>query len=686
MRKANSPKNPSLRKTRIRIVLTCALFLLGFSLLTARAFTLHLTDNKRLSSLAKNQYKRRVVVAPKRGNILDTNYETLAIDIRVNSVYATPHRIKDPQALATRLAEVLDTPKKKMLRRLRDSKKKFVWIQRRISPEQSERLEKLDLSGIGMLPEFKRFYPNGELGANLLGAVGYDAQALSGLELSQDKILKSQDPPILVEQDAKGRSYAPYGLVGKENPNQLVLTIDKTIQYIADRELTKQVKQTRAKGGVAIVLEVKTGAILALSVYPNFDPNKYYKYEFKDWRNRAITDVFEPGSTFKAFTATVALDLGVSDMKKSLHCGNGSLKVGSNVIHDHHPYGNLTLPEIIKYSSNICSYKLAQKIGKKRFFKYIKDFGFGSKSGIPLPGEQVGIVPSLKRVRDIQLGTIGFGQGISTTPLQMAMAYGAIANGGFLMKPFLIKEMQDSRGNTLKKFGPKIARQVLSPESAKKGVAMLKTVVEKGGTGTRAKVEGYQVAGKTGTAQKVIEGQKGYAKNKYVASFVGMAPAEDPKLVILVTIDEPKGGYYGGLVSGPVFSKIMGPSLAYLKIAPSSPISPQQAPLRAAKRLASLDKKVAPEKKSEKKSALPQPSGPSENPAANSQDQGLSDGSGIRVPQLTGLSVREAFRKLQATNLHLKIQGTGICLQQEPVAGELVQEGSSITLECSPPI
>lgn len=689
MNKPPPQQVPSRKKIRIRIVLVGIVFLLAFGLISARAFELHLTDNVKLNRLAKNQYKRKVIVAPKRGNILDTNGETLAIDIKVDSVYATPNTITDPQKLAKTLSKLLSKPEKKILDRLNNNKKKFVWIRRRISEEESKKLKKLNLKGVGTLPEYKRFYPNGNLAANLIGAVGFDAKALSGLELEFDKTLKSDDPPLLVETDAKGRTYAPYALVGLENPNQIVLTIDKTIQYIAERELHGAVEKAKAKGGVAIVVKVDTGEILALAVSPTFDPNEYFKYEFSSWRNRAITDIFEPGSIFKAITAATALETNVIDLDKKIHCQNGAMKVGSHVIHDHHGYGLLKLKEIIKYSSNICSYKLAHKIGKKRFYEFIRKFGFGSKTGIEIPGELIGLVTPEKRVTPIQLGTIGFGQGISTTPLQIAMAYATIANGGFLMKPFLVKQLLDSKGNVLKSYGPKIIRRVLEEKTAQKTTELLETVVEKGGTGTQAHLKNYRVAGKTGTAQKVIEGQKGYAKNKYIASFIGFAPSRDPSLVVLVSIDEPQGAYYGGMVSGPVFKKIMGQSLAFFQVPPS-----ESAPEKQEKRVAKKPKKgnfvkktgEAKQKKSQENVQAEQRIAKLVKKNNNLEDSSKISPEATPVPNLKGLSVREAMRKAQANNFKLRIEGSGICHEQNPPPGDRIETGTAIVVECSPPI
>jgi cell division protein FtsI (penicillin-binding protein 3) len=666
----------SMKKVRLRISLVGVFFFLLFLLIGARAFELHLTDNKKLSHLAKNQYSRKVVVAPKRGTILDRNSDTLAIDIQVDSLYASPHLIENPKAFAKAVAPILGWSESKVLEKVDESKKKFVWLKRRLTEEDSAKLKSLKLAGLGTLPEYKRFYPNGVLGANLLGAVGYDAEALSGLEMAKDSVLRSQDPPKLIEQDAKGRSYSPFALMGLEHPNGIVLTIDKTIQYIAERELKTAVDKAKAAGGVALVLDVKTGAVLGMAIQPTFDPNEYYKYPPQYWRNRAVTDIFEPGSIFKAVTAAIALETGAFDLKKTLNCENGAMQVGKFTINDTHGHGALNLSDIIKFSSNICSYKLAQLVGKKSFHEKMREFGFGQKSGIEVPGEVAGLMPSLANLGSLQLGTIAFGQGISTTPLQIAAAYAAIANGGFLMKPYLIQEIRDSKDKILQSFGPQIQHRVISESTAKEMAKILETVVEKGGTGTAARLEEFRVAGKTGTAQKVVAGTKGYAKNKYVASFVGFAPARDPRLVVLVSIDEPRGDYYGGLVSAPPFREIMGQSLAYLKTPPD--------PLEAETKLAEAKPKGKPAAvKKGKPVAAPEAVETVE--AISGQDEATLVAQ-TTVPDLTGLSVREALRRGQSKNFKVRIRGSGICNRQEPQAGGDLENGTEIILDCEPPI
>ncbi len=672
-------KNISVKKIRIRIILSSLCFALFFTVIGARAFVLHLTPNQKLNNLAKSQYRQKIVVAPKRGTIMDRNGEPLAMDIEVSSIYAVPSVIDSPRTFAKTLAPLLEISEKNILEKIKDKNKKFVWIKRRINENDGKKIKELHLTGLGLLPEYKRFYPNGSLASNLLGAVGMDAQALSGLEISYDKILKSLDPPLLVEKDAKGRSLGAFELAGKESPNNILLSIDKTIQYITERELATAMEKHRAAGGVAIVMEVHTGEILGMASSPTFNPNEYQKSPPQNWRNRGVTDAYEPGSIFKAFTAAAALETGVFNLKKTMNCENGAMKVGKFTINDHHGYGTLNLFDIMKYSSNICSYKLGQMVGKNRFYEFIQAFGFGKKTGVGIPGETSGLVAPLSQIGSLQLGTIAFGQGISVTPLQIVAAYAALANGGELYKPLLVKQTLDSKNKIIEEFSPQNLQRVIKEETAKIMAKMLETVTEEGGTGTAAQIEGYSVAGKTGTAQKVVEGEKGYAKNKYVASFVGFAPAKDPKLVVLVSIDEPKGDYYGGLVSAPVFKNIMEQGLTYLKVQPETELLAKHSAKKESKVKEPNIKKTVKDKST---AEITQPIVGTNEDKKKSTEENLEN----MAPNFTGLSVREALRRAQKENLKLKVLGSGICNEQDPRPGKTLAMDSTVTLHCSPAI
>ncbi len=672
----------SVKQVKLKIFSTCMIFGVGFLLISARAVRLHLTQDPKLRNLVVSQYNRKVTLAPRRGTIVDANGETLALDIKVDSVFAHPHLIEDKVAFSKELAKILNLSVEEVSQKI-NKPTKFVWIKRRISPEESESLKNFKFKGLDTLKENKRFYPNGMLASNLLGAVGYDAKALSGIELALDASLRTSDQPIFVETDARGKIFDSEALVASLKPKNIKLTIDKTIQYLAEKELQKAMDKSKAKGAIALVMEVQTGAILAMASYPTFDPNKYWEYPQNNWRNKNITDTYEPGSIFKIITAAAGLELLNMNKNSKMNCEGGALQVGKNVIHDHGKYGMMTLAEVIKKSSNICSYKIAQKVGKEKFYEYIKEFGFGKATGINIPGEVGGILNSLNRISDMQIGTIAFGQGISVTPLQLVTAYSAIANGGKLMKPYIVKEITDHQGVVVQKNEPQVVRELLTPKQSRELVEMLEGVVEPGGTGTMAKVDSYKVGGKTGTAQKVIEGQKGYAKNKYIASFVGVAPTNDPKIVILISVDEPKGEYYGGLVSAPVFGSVAQQTLAYLGVPPSMEVKvasnkKTNAPVES--------KKDKTNKAKEKISVeVAEGFGVDGGETTEVQDKLASKSTNmIIVPDLNGLSLREAQRMVETNAFKAKFVGTGMLVKQEPQAGTEVQVGTEFVLNFEP--
>lgn len=675
-----APRFFSERPIKRRILMIGGGYFLFMLLIFARTFTLHLSDNVALTRLAQSQYQKKMTLAPKRGNIYDQNGDELAIDVKVDSLYANPKQIKQPKELARKLAPLVGLDKER-LEELLSQDKKFVWIKRRLSSTESAKVSNLQEKGLGFLKEYRRFYPNRELASTVLGAVGLDSKALAGLELAYDSTLRSQGMPVTVYQDARGQSYVPHSFLELENQNHLTLTIDKTVQFIAERELAKGVQNAKAKNGVAIVMNSRTGEILAMASYPHFDPNHYEDYEMERWKNRAIEDTFEPGSIFKGVTAAAALESGEIDIHHKFNCEGGVYKVGEHTIHDHGKYGALALPEMVKVSSNIGMFKIAQMLGKEEFGEAVSHFGFGKKTGIDLRAESNGILSPFKRWSKVQQGTIAFGQGISVTPLQIVNAYSAIANGGFLMRPFVVRRITDSKGKVLKEVQPELIRQVMSTANAKKVNEMLKLVVGPGGTGMAAEVPEYGVAGKTGTAQKVNEGRgrHGYAEGKFIASFVGFAPADDPRITVLVSINEPKGNHYGGVVSAPVFKEIVRQTLPYLKVPPrgnSGPIilTEQKQPKEP----------EAKAKKGEKKPRVEEKI--AQNREHETHLEWVEIKPGIyKMPDCSGKTVREILRNFKQTPFELSIEGSGICTEQQPSPGSLVQEGSKLKLFFKPP-
>jgi len=432
-----------------------------------------------------------------------------------------------------------------------------------------EEVKKLNLPGLDFLDENKRYYPRKKLASNLLGFAGIDNQGLEGLELYFEKELKGLPSLVILERDASGGKI-PFGIKRFSNyqdGNSIVLTIDEVIQYITEEALDKAFYQYKAKTGVAIVVKPKTGEILAMAVRPSFDPNYFNRFSRDLWRNRAITDIYEPGSTFKIITIATALEEGVVKLDDQFYC-KGWIKYNGNIFHDIEPHGAQDLTGIVKNSCNIGVIQVGTRLDEKVFEKSIRRFGFGSLTEISLPGEVNGLVRSVKDWSKISLASLSIGQEIAVTPIQLIMAISAIANRGTLMKPMIVKEIVDSHQNRVKVFKPKPVRQVVSTETALTMTKILEQVVIDG-TGKGAKVPEYRVAGKTGTAQKFDFSTGKYSKNKYSALFVGYAPVENPQIAILVLLDEPRGSYYGGIVAAPVFKEIASKALPYLSIPPN---------------------------------------------------------------------------------------------------------------------
>ncbi|MBI2340580.1 MAG: penicillin-binding protein 2 [Deltaproteobacteria bacterium] len=551
-------------KFRIFIIALGLVGLLGLVLF--RSYQLQIAGNTRVDQLVSRQYRASLPVSPRRGTIYDRNGKPLAVDVEVASIALHPNRIEDATEVVNVLSAQLKLPPEKINRKIQ-SQKKFEWVVRRVDREIGQAIASLKLKGVEVVSEYKRFYPNKELAGNLLGAVGYEAKALGGLEMSLDPWLKSDSTRIVGEKDARGRLFTPFD--GGARSHDVTLTLDLNLQFIADKYLAEGAKKHNAKSGFALVLDPKTGEILAMANYPSLNPNIYWKYSPSHWANHAVQDSYEPGSTFKPMTVAAALDSGRVKPGDSFNCEGGEYKIGKRTIHDHAAYGVLNVSEILKVSSNIGVTKIAQRTGKNSLFDTIQKMGFGEKPGLDLPGEAGGALRPLKNWSDIDLSNISFGQGVAVSGLQMASAYSALANDGIRMKPHLVKKATGPSGETVFEETPTELVRTMKGDTARALTRMLKEVVEPDGTGGLAQLEGYSIAGKTGTAQKVDPKTKKYSENAFVSSFIGYVPADKPEYVIYVVYDTPGPVHYGGLVAAPVFKKIAEESLAYGGVPPS---------------------------------------------------------------------------------------------------------------------
>ena len=533
----------------------------------ARAAYLQLMRGESLSKLAVGQVEERVTLQGQRGTIYDTRHQPMAVSVDAFSVAANPEAIEDKPDAARRLAAALHLNPRSVLHKLTDGKH-FVWLKRQASPREAEEVRKLKLAGIEFISEHNRFYPNKALAAQVLGFTGIDGHGLEGIEFLYERELQGGVHSVTIRKDALGRGFDSGQLAApRRSGNNLVLTIDGHIQYISEQALAQAVTAHNAKSGMAIVMNPATGALLAMAHYPFFNPNVYGRFDRQAWRNRAITDPFEPGSTMKIFSAAAALEDGISSPHTIFYCENGSYLIGSHTLNDTKAHGWLSLQQIVKYSSNIGVVKVAEKIGPKALHHRLRDFGFGKRSRVDCPGESPGALSDYKRWTALDTSAIAFGQGVSVTGLQLVTAVAALANNGLMMRPQIVRTITDASGRPIKTFEPQPVRQVVSTDTALAVRRIMRSVITSGGTGMRAELDGYSVSGKTGTAQKIDKSGQ-YAPDSYMASFVGFAPAQRPALAVLVVVDEPEGSHYGGIVAAPAFKQIIKESLGYLNIAP----------------------------------------------------------------------------------------------------------------------
>lgn len=634
---------------RFRVALLAVLFLVLFVGLLSRALQLQIISGAELKGMADRQHTRNLVLQPERRMILDRNGQKLAATIRVDSIYADPSKISDPEKAAARLAGILEVDRGRV-RTLLSRRNSFVWLARRVSPDQKQRVQELAIEGIYTIPEPQRFYPHRELACHVLGFAGLDSQGLEGLELQYDSALKSIPRRFHWSRDAKGASiYRENGagrVVVTDGAADLVLTIDGRIQHLAEQELQKAARHTGAKSGMVIVMDVRTGEILAMANEPSYNLNTFGSYSADVRRNRAVTDTFEPGSIFKPFVMAAALEEGVLSEKDSIYCEDGSYAIGGRTIHEAQlkKFGDLSPGEVIKYSSNIGTVKVSEKLGKDALHRYLSSFGFGSRTGVDLPGEVGGIMRGARDWKAVDFATISFGQGISVTGIQLAAAMSAIANNGVLMKPYIVKAMVDGDGAVVREFHPTPVRQVISPLTARRMTAMMTDVVESDdGTGRAARVSSVSVAGKTGTSQKFDFSIRQYSSQQVVTSFIGFFPAEEPKMMVLVVLDEPQKSRWGGVAAAPVFREISESILTRFN---------RDIDL---KRLATLS--AEPEL-----SIVPASAFPVLHERVNSFDQPERE---HRVPDFTGLSLREVLQAGQDLGIDIRVTGSGWAVRQK---------------------
>jgi cell division protein FtsI (penicillin-binding protein 3) len=636
---------------RFRIATLLAMFLVLFCVLAFRAFHLQIMTGKTYKNLADKQHNKTLQLHPERGIIFDRNGEKLAASILADSVFADPSKIDNVEEAAAQLAAVTGQPKKAIAQQIAKAKN-FCWVARMITPAQSEQIKNLKMEGVYLIQEPKRFYPNKELAGHLIGFVGMDSNGLEGLEMRYDSYLRGEPEKILWGRDARGKKlYLPERAVTGKKDEQLslVLTLDSRIQHAVESNLKEAVLRTRARGGFIIVMDPRTGEILAMANSPVFNPNAYASATADNKRNKAITDCFDPGSTFKPFLVAAAIEEGVVKEEDRFNCENGAYRVANATFHEANRkrHGVLTVREILKYSSNIGSVKISEKLGREKFHRYIKDFGFGQKTNIEMPGEISGLLRPWQNWTQVDTSTVAFGQGISVTAIQLVSALSAIANDGVLMQPHIVKKFIDVNGETVREFAPTAVRRVISADTARRITTMLTNVVgEQGGTGKNAALVNVDVAGKTGTAQKFDFAQKRFSSERVRTSFMGFFPAEAPRFVMLISIDEPQLHKWGGEAAAPVFKSISQQIIRCFEpdIGETPPVQETQINTGTKIQLVST------------------PAGIPAAQAAAKEEEAV-------IPDFRGMTVRQALKAAQEKGLEMKVTGSGWASSQKPAPG-----------------
>ena len=566
-----------------RIGIACGIAASIFTIFSARLIHLHVAKHDEYSRLAAQKHLTRQVIHAKRGMILDRNGEILATNLPVRTVFADASRMKKPEALAALVASHLDLDAKEILEKF-STGKKYIVLKREVPEETAVALwndmQKQKLRGIFSEQDAVRIYPNGEVLGHVLGFLNQEGKAVQGVELSMESQLAGKDGYRFIERDRTGREIVLYRGIEEEpeHGKNVRLTIDMGLQSIVEEELDAAYKDLKPETANAVLVDPKTGAILAMACRPCFNPNEPGKAQPEQMKNRAIIDMVEPGSTFKIVVASGALNEGKVDEKSTIFCENGRFAYGGRILKDHHGYGNMDVHEILVKSSNIGSAKLALMMGGDKFYEYVRRFGFGERLGIELPGEIPGLVHPPARWDKLTITRMPMGHSVAVTPLQITMGMAVIANGGHLMAPRIVQSVEKENGEIAMKKEPIVMREVVPEKTAHFVAEALIGVTQPGGTAAYARVNGFQVAGKTGTAQKVSP-HGGYAAGKYVVSFVGFMPAEDPKFVLLVMVDDAKIASnlnYGGLVAAPIFSRIAERAARHLDLTPTMPAIPLQ--------------------------------------------------------------------------------------------------------------
>jgi cell division protein FtsI (penicillin-binding protein 3) len=694
------------RWIKVRMGLLCGLMGVGLGLIVSGAYNVQVEEGPEWREIAEKQRQRRLHVAPKRGSMYDRNGTPLAVSVEVPSISLDAVELlrgaDEKRALvlakdaSMRIAQALHVDAADIEERI-VSHRRFSWIKRRVSKDEVEAVRALGdpksplpIRGLGIEGEGHRFYPNRELGGPLLGFVSPDGEGKDGLELELDEELRGHAEEVRGLRDRAGHLLFSDGVQDEQAlaGHNVYLTIDQGIQYTAEQELDAAVRTYEAKGGSAVVVDPNTGEVLALANSPGYNPNDYFASDIGARRNRALTDRFEPGSTMKVFTLASALAARTLDPTRTIDCEGGVYRLDNVVIHDTHQKHDLTPTQVLAVSSNIGAAKIGLGLGESQLYEGFRRFGFGEPTGLPLPGESSGVLRARGRPWvEVETAIASFGHGISVTTIQLAMALSAIANGGRLLEPLLIRRVTDGAGNVVREGVPHVRREVVSSNVARTMAEMMVAVTEGEGTGVEASIPGFRVAGKTATAQKADPATGRYTTDRFTSSFIGFVPAERPRIAIAVVLDEPAVAHAGAFVAAPAFRRIAEMSLRYLGVtprgtAPAALSAVGDKPDPAEKTYALL-RPPSPEITSGA-DAVAAPVASAASPVGSAAANGPASPADVRIPDLQGLGVREALRAVVSLGLVPSVEGTGALRTQQPAAGTGVPKGASVKLVFEP--
>ncbi len=679
------------RHTISRLLVVAGVALLWATATVGRLGYLQLVRHGDYLARAQKQQQRTIEITPQRGVIFDREMHPLAMSVRVKSAFAVPAEIADEPLVARLLSGIVNVPQEVLEEHFKSSRS-FAWVSRKLPPEKVEAITALNLKGIYFQDENQRFYPKRDLAAHVLGFVDPDEKGLGGIEYELDSKIRGKSEKIVVMADARQRWFDG-SEARRERGANVVLTLDEKIQYIAQQELSAAIEKTHAPAGSVIVMNPNTGEILALANWPKFNPNAATNTLAEARMNRSVSAIYEPGSTFKLITLAAAFDQSLVKSDDILDCQHGSIILAGHRIHDHKPFGLLSVADILAKSSDVGAIEVALRVGPPKFYEYIRAFGFGSPTGVDLPGESRGILQKVDNWSAISIGSISMGQEVAVTPIQLITAVSAIANGGMLYRPHVVLELR--RGSELLPadgpLAPVEPRRVIRPETAATLRLLMEGVVLNG-TGYLARLDGWTAAGKTGSAQKIDPLTGRYSPTNFVASFTGFAPINNPAVAILVSIDSPVGLHEGGPVAAPVFKRIAEQVLPYLEVPRDVPLNPRLVQA-AYKRQESVDSGLlddfTPADFSAELDELPADSTPTKvaEPRAPTPEilMGVDEGRDITVPDFTGKTMREVTETCLRLGLDPVLVGSNLATEQIPADGTVVKHGARITVQFGTP-